>query len=812
MSAPLSSLFGWSNIASNAPQKVLTIDHLFNQPQQQKQTIAFCLDCSGSTTYESKKSYDNKTFAQIYSEAMLNLTEQLPKHRVICWSSVATELNGDSLTEYQNAIKSQIPVAKVVYNMNNGTDPQQILPLIKNCTSVIVTDGEISENAINLIKQQIPNSGIGSVFLVIVPHIDTYKNMYAATDNEITAKDNIKISIPQAFSERLATVIIWNYRKRIFEIIPELTAPWVDKTKNLYELLNAPVPIVIPGEFLTKYNEQYRSFSINKLVDWLKANTSDITIINKLIEFGVRHAIRQQASTQQREIWNTCIQNLFHKLLNEKIKNEYVEVAIPVDATMLERIKITTINDKELKRLDNKYRKELSDLFANLLIEKTVGELQSVGSAKATQTIANVAAFASMKQEDKLTEISSVLVKDACTICGEHTNVFKTISVPTKLLVQFNLCTVEKQVSRKKGKMETVKFLDFEQMKSSLEQYPPRLYFMNLCTGCSNISLDKARLHGDPENCITGLVPQNQVVINGINTVTERLFLCPLISSDKISDMSDPNDPKLSFARQWLRGFISKVMNLEPASNETLNASLMFLTAIANDKNSAEIVLPNQKSLISGGRNNRWPISVGRLFKPSVQKISAETLNLISIVSDVVELAEIQVIPESNRLLLLCLLGKKVNVLLTAKRQRDKVIALLDTVLNEIKETGNSKDKEKFGITNENAHSIHQHNNIESYKNENNELVTKFVATYLQNIVGVNVQMIAMHEASLINVLNATTIKDVSIGLNTNEDYLQKMIGRSNLSSTEFMTIIPKFVNEWVNTQGDKMNVMMKFL
>jgi len=817
MDSSLSSLFGWSSIASSAPPKLATFEHLFTQPSHQKQGLAFCLDCSGSTAYTNDKSYDGKSFAEIYSEAMLLLTEQLPKHRVICWSTGVSELNGPSLDEYNAAIKNKIPIAQVVHGMNEGTDPQQVLPLVKGTTSLIVTDGEITDQAIALIKNKIPTSGIGSVFLVIVPHIQSYKNMYSGMANvEVSAKDSIRLSIPQAFSERLATVIIWNYRKKMFELIPELTAPWVDQTKSLTDLLNSPVPVVVPGEFLTKHNGQYKSFSFSKLLDWLKDNTVDETTIGKLIELGVRAAVRQQASPQQRDSWNNCMQSIFHKVLTAKVKTEFIELATPVDASMIERIKITTINDKEWKRIDTIHRQKLSELFANLLIDKTVGELKSVGSAKASQTVANVAAFASMKQEDKLSEISSALLKDSCTICGEHTHIFKTISVPTKLLLQFNLCKVEKQVSLKKGKkkgqMETIKFLDMDLLKSSLEENPPKLYFLNLCTGCANISLNQARLHSDPENCVTGLVPQNQMVMNGVQTVTDRLFLCPFISDDKITDLSDPNDPKLSFARQWLRGFISKAIGLDPASKETLNASLMFLTALANDKATALVVFPNQKSLVSGGRNNQYPSTIARLFKPSLQKISPDTLNLISIVSDVVELAEMPVLPESNRLLLLCLLEKKVNILITAKHQRDKVSSLLDVVLDEIRTSGDSKNKEKFGITPAMIDLIRSSESIAAYKTNNPEPTNKFIATYLQNVMNFNVQSVAMQEVSLIKVFNATTIKEVSDGLHTNEDYLQRMIDRSKLTSGEFMSMIPKFVNELIASHGDRMDVMMKFL
>ena len=810
----LSALLGFSSLASSAPPKISTFDHLFTVPSQQKQEIALCMDGSGSTLFDQAKSFDGKGFKQIYSEAMQKLNNELPKHTVVCWSSAAKELVGDELQQYRQAVQNGIPMAEVISNMNGGTDPQYILPLLKNRTSVLVTDGEINEPQIAALRSKISTSGIGSVFLVIVPHIDQYKDMYSDNKNvEISVKDSIKLSIPQAFSERLATVIIWNYRKKSFELIPELTAPWVDQTKSLMEILENPVPVMAPGEFLTKSNNQYKSFSLPNLMDWLRNNNVDESTLEKLVDTGVTASIRQQASAQQRDTWNLCIQNTFNKILGQKMKISFVEIPVPENATMIERIKIGSQNERSAKKLETTFRHQLGEVCSKLSIGQTISEMKNVAAAKSKQTVANVAAFSTMKQEDKLAEIASALCVGDCGICGENTNVFKTISIPTKLLLQFSLCQYEKQVQGKKNKTQTLKLLNFEDLKTALESFPPKLYFLDLCTGCANSSLTKAKLPTDPENCVTGLVPQNQVINEfGHKVITERLFVCPLIRSELIADNCDPNDPRLSFARQTLRGFISKAIGLEPASQECLTACLMFLSALATNKDNAQLVFPNQKSLLSGGKQNKYGESVGRLFKPTGGKISAQTLNLIAMCENVIEMAEIPVLPESNKLLLLCLIERKVTILMTAQKQRTNIFRKLALVLDEIRAKGDSKEKEKFGINGSMLETIQKSVNNKVYGEENGKLMDTFVATYFQNTMGWDLQAIAQNEKYLVQTLNAKCVKEVAEALNTNEDYLQKMIERSKMTSDSFIQLIPAFVNSLANHQGDKMDVLMKFI
>jgi hypothetical protein len=58
------------------------------------------------------------------------------------------------------------------------------------------------------------------VYLYIIPHM--YNGQATV---EVSAKDSIRLSIPHAFSEKLATVIIWNFRTKKYEMVSELTAP-----------------------------------------------------------------------------------------------------------------------------------------------------------------------------------------------------------------------------------------------------------------------------------------------------------------------------------------------------------------------------------------------------------------------------------------------------------------------------------------------------------------------------------------------------------------------------------------------------------
>lgn len=806
----MESLFGWSNLASQAPLKVESIDSLFSQPNQKgKQEIVLCIDTSGSTTFLTTLTHDKKGFSLVYSEAIRLLSKSLPNHKVVCWSTSAKELSGDELTVYNNALANDIPIATVIKGMNEGTEPYTILQFTKNKTVVLVTDGEIGESSMTKIRNMLPNSGIGSVFLVIIPHIDSYKGMYNNSQNiEVSAKDSIRLSIPQAFSQCLASVIIWNYRKKEYEIVDELAAPWINKELSLSELLNSPIPQTKVGEFLIKNNDNYMSFSLDKLIEFLKTKNVDEGTLLRLDELNISLAIRQQASSKQRDDWNMCIQNVFTKILAYKVNKDFKEKDIPDSVSMIDRIKLITQNDKERKKIENIHKHKLGDLCGKLSVGKTVSEIENVAAAKVKQTIANVSAFSTMKTEDKLSEISSVLVVGDCTICGNNCNVFKTISIPTKLLLQMSMCNYEKQVQGKKNKVTTIKFLDLDALKAALENAPPKLHFMNLCSECCNISMTKAKLPSDPENCISNMIPQN---INELGVVIERLFVCPLIDGKFITDLSDPNKQEVSFSRQWLRGFISKIMNLDPASQDCLTACLMFLSPLANSKENAQLIFNTQKSLLSGGRQNNYYNTVGRLFKPNTSKLSSQSLSMIAIVENVVEMAEIPVLPESAKLLLLCLLERKVSILLTAQTQRKSVAKKLESVFDNIRK-GNYSDKEKFGISDLQITDIQKSVSNDEYMENYKDQYTSFIATYMQNVMNWDLLAIARHEQSLISVLKAVSIDDISKALYINSDYLNKMIQKANMTAESFMQIIPHYIGALAKKDGDRTGITLSFI
>ena len=303
-------------------------------------------------------------------------------------------------------------------------------------------------------------------------------------------------------------------------------------------------------------------------------------------------------------------------------------------------------------------------------------------------------------------------------------------------------------------------------------------------------------------------------VINefGHKVVTERLFVCPLIAPEYILDNCDPNRSELSYARQHLRGFVATTIGLNPASQDCLMACLMLLSELSTNKENALIIFPNQKSLLSGGRVNKFPTTVGRLFKPSTDKMSAQTLSMIATVENVIEMAEMKVIPESSKLLLLCLMERKVTILITAQKQKGNVEKKLSIVLNEIRSNGDSKDKEKFGISDMMKESIKKSSNNEQYMKENEGQYTTFIATYMQNVMNWNIHAIANHEKYLMDLLKSSTMQEVAIALQINEEYLVRMLESSKMTAESFMKMIPKFVNDLAENPEDKMSVMMKYI
>lgn len=811
----IASLFGWGEIAKNVPPKVQSIDHLFQSLQQQNQQLALCVDCSGSTLYNNKLSHNGKTFSQIYIEAMFVLQSHLPaNHKVIAWSSTARELLSDTLQTYQNAVNNKIPFTDQILGMNGGTSPQYILPWIQNHTSIIVTDGDIGDSEISTLQQKVATSNIGNVFLVIIPHIDSYGSMYSNDISvEKSAKDNIKLSIPRAFANKLATVIIWNFRKQAFELIPELTAPWINFEKPILELLSNPIPTAPNGHMMVKCDNHHKTFVLDKLCEWLSNNNVDESIIEKLISMNIKGSIRQQGTAAQRDTWNGCMHNIFNKILNQKIKEELQSIPIPEDALMLEKIKISVKNEREQKRIENVHRQRLGKLFGEqLLIDKVVSELTNIMAAKTAQTAANVAKFQTMETKDKLSEIAPCLLKDECSICLAHTHVFSTVSIPTKLLLEMKLSGISKNSTSKKGKTTTVTYLHTSKMRKALEENPPKLHFLKFCSECGTKVLDDAHAHDDPTYGITKIVPQNEYIDEyGNKVMKERLLLLPLVSPNMTSDGFQPNDSKLSFARQWLRGFISATVGVLPAERDCLIGSLMFLTALATNKEHAIIIFGNQKSLLSGGVNNNYASTVGRLFAPSSKSISSDTLMLISLVQNVIDIAEIPVLPDSNKLLLLCMIEKKMAVLLMAKNKKQHAMNNLDILLQSFLNGANHTDN-NFNITNETVQHIKTFSNIQEYKDTNQESIIKCIAYYLQKVDKLDMDYIQKQEVSLVGALNATNVTDMALALNIEENHLAKMIERSNLTPEEFVILTSKVINEFAISDDKYTNILLKFI
>jgi hypothetical protein len=473
---------------------------------------------------------------------------------------------------------------------------------------------------------------------------------------------------------------------------------------------------------------------------------------------------------------------------------------------MLEKIRITVKNEKEQKRVESSHRQKLGKTFSELLIDKVVAELTNIMAAKSVQTAANVAKFQTMKTEDKFAEISPSLIKDDCAICGTNTQVFSTVSIPVKLLLQMKLSGIPKTIKGRKKTIETV-WLNIGTMKQALEEFPPKLHFMKFCSDCGSKVLEQAHLPDDPQYGITKIIPQNQAN----NQVEHRLMLLPLVDPSKTVDGFQPNDPQLSFARQWMRGFISATVGVPPAERDCLLGSLMFLTALATNKENSTILFANQKSLLSGGANNNYSSTVGRLFAPTSKSISGDTLMLISLVQDVIDMAEIPILPESNKLLLLCLLEKRVLVLINARNRKQNTINLLDNILQTII-SGSDNPNNDFGITQEDIQNIKNFATVQEFKDANQESVSKFIAAHLQNVNRLDIGHVQKQEKALMGALAATNVDEIGDALNIQVDHLSKMITRSNLTPESFIELTGKVLNEFATSNEKYTDILMKFV
>lgn len=791
----MDSLFSsWSNMVGVAGNKVVPIESAFNALKSVPQEVVVAVDGSGSTLFNNTLAYDGKGFSSIYIEALKKLHENLPNHEIIAWSNSAIPLTGHHRSMYDNCITNGIPFTDQISQMNQGTAPQSILPLVRGKTVVLVTDGEILDRDIAVVRSGLPTSGITSVYLVIVPHIDNYPNLYRQ-NVESNAMESIRLSIPQAFSSCLATVLVWNYKTREYIMISDLTAPWVDKSKSLLELLSANCVRVLPGEFTIKIGDSMKSFSLSNLLSIMKQNTISEELLLKLKEYGVHLAIRQQGNEEDANNWNNVVQPKINELLEKYLQKESVG-APDENCSLLDRIKWSVQNQAKENELMNNFYKE----FGCLIITKTVGQITSIGAAKAAQTNANVANFQKLDKNEKLTAMTDVLVRDECTICGIEQNVFSTVAFPSQTLLQMKNCV--RQIKQKK---RTITILDPFAMRDVLSNDPPRLHCTKLCVTCANTCLNKAHHPSDPEYGITNLYPSNMQVINGINTVVTRLLLYPLIDPKFMTETSNPNDPKVSFTRQMMRAFMSQHMQFDVAGADCMNAIMMVLTCLATDKEKAEIIFANQVSLLRGGKVDRYRATVGRLFYPLVGKISPEVLTQIAIVEPVVEMAELPVLAESKKLLLWCSIGRKINILLNASKMRAQAVNKLDETLTTFQNTN------KFGMTNEMVEEIKNAPSIEAYKSTYPENITKFLAYYMQNTMNADFAFFSRNEESMRKIMAAQSLIEIAHGLNIDITFLEKMVTGSGMTPQEFMSKIPNFVKAMVGVEGDISKVIDQF-
>lgn len=785
------SLFGWKNIAKETPKKTESPDGQFKEIRSDgRNTVSVCYDTSASTAFTEAKSETGQPFSAIYADALLNLHKQLPaKHEVVCWSNVTTKLEGKWLEIFRNCIEGKAPLASQLEanglgGMNGGTNPNGILNVCKGQTIVLVTDGEIPQELIAELSRTVPTSGIGNVFLVIVPHINKYPALYnqSVKEKEDETMNSIDTSIPQAFSNRLAATLVWIYKQQKFELVLEMTAKWINPKHSLADMLGNIPPSAPLGEFSIMFEGKFMSFSVEKLIQWVDTSVYDINAIEKLVIMGVADAIKQQANREQKEKWNQVIQKGFQKVLDVQMKAEYQEKPVPADVPMMEAIKIATVNQRARSLVEKSCCEKMGKIFGKLLVEKTLSEVTKIGQAKIAQTVANVGQFQNMKQEDQINTVAEMLTHGTCSVCAAETNVFKTCIIPTDLIVKMKLSVEDRERAGKKGKVIKYQWLNVPLLRSALDENRPALYMIDFCAECAKEAMVRARHPTDPKYGITGFVPQNMATVGGMQRVVNRLLVVPLIAKERMDRTCNPNISQISFCRQWLRGWISETMALNPASQETLLASLCFLSALANSKENAEFIFANQMSLLRGGSHDRYPDTVGRLFEPSPKDLSSETLMLISTVEQVVEMAEIPVRSDCNKLLLLCLVDRYVTPLLTAKKQQERAVV-------ELKKKG------------------------EWPTSENPDEINRVLGKYLQDHMGVDVQLMSLRETQLTRVLEAKTFVELSVAFRLPEDQFRKMIERSNMTPEQMQKMVPKFVDA-LAVAGDqgKMRVIQEFV
>jgi len=804
--------------ANSTNRKDMKFENLFRDNSNVNKIIV-AVDGSGSTSYTTcGNSFDDLNFSQIYAKALNHLHNDILTNisgtcEIYGWSDSVKKFSDMDKTVYFECLKSGLPFATQFNDLDGGTQPFKLLPFMTNVATVLITDGEISSHQVNQIQSSIKSISSGPVFLVVVPHIGTYKGLYAK-DVEATAINNINISIPQAFAEKLATVLIWNHKKSTFELIKELTAPWLlpsVNTENLSTMFDGTcqLPLIRQDSYLIKMTDGYKTFSIPEVVDYVKNNATESIedIVNKLIDYKISDAVIQQGNASSRESFNSMCMTLFNKGMDEHMKKYKEETSEEGTTDILDLIKVSARNASNKHRLENEYIQKYKTIFNKLMIDKTIGEVNNIAAAKTLQTRDNVRNFQQMNVTDKLAEISTVLPVGDCTICASTTNIFKTVNIPSGFLTYVATTINNVEVTRRRKQKATIKTLDVTAFKNCLASHKPVLHCLDLCHSCANITMSKAKRYDDPEYGITGIIPQN--VVNGV--AINRLMLLPLIDPKNINEHCNPNEPKLSFCRQAMRGFISRFTGLDVAGPDTMIALLMFLTSLANDKESATLIFASQLSILRGGSRDTYPETVSRLFKPTLTPISSAILTKIMAVENVVELAGFNVLPESRRLLLLCLLERKISPLLHAKRYRDKSITELTSLLTSRSESNVSKLINLYNFTKEDLDKITNDTTTDN--------TIDYLAQYNSNISfnvqrrGIQIDQMVRCENGLKNILSSNNVDTLATNLEMDPEYFKNIISKCGISDAQFIEMIPGFITDLVNTDNNNdavSNIVLK--
>lgn len=787
-----------SKTIDNAPSNdnLSNIKKFITNIQKKQYKPIVCIDLSGSTVFNNITSHDNQTFDNIYAQAL----KELPLENdddIIFWSTTAREVI-DKEPIYM-AINNCIPLANQISDMNGGTSPENIIPLIHDRMSIIVTDGDIGPSSLSSVKINLQKYETGPIFLVIIPHINNYKDLYQNNEKEEETKDKINITIPQAFSQKLAGVFVWSYKRKKYEIISQLSMPWlcditIDNIKKL------KFPINKTGDITIKVGEDYKNFNLPEFLKFASNNIKnfDEISIKYLTQIGISSIIKQNGSLEQKNTWNEIIKKLYlsyFDIMYESLNKD--KVSNPEDLSDRDKFEEFIKKNKYKINVEKEYNKGIGGEIQRLYVEKTVGEMTSIGSAKVIQTQMNVSNFQSMSIDNKLKSISSILIKDICGICNEDKNVFSVINFPIELITEIKNCTYNIEV-RNKNKTITKKLINFNQLRSVLDGNKPSYHFIKMCDECSNHAITMLRHSSDPEYGITKLIPHNY---SG-STVYNRLMLCPFISPNSINESCNPNIDQLSYARQWFRGIISKMLEIDVASQECLTACLIFLTSIANEDN-ANIIYANQLSLIRGGKFDRYPQTIKRLFKPDASKISNENMIIISTMYDVIQKAKIPILPECTKLILLCLVERKVNVIIHANKIKSNAEQKLNTVLSQIisKHTVDQIILNKFGID---INEVKSFDSLISIKSS--DLYKKYFVKYLSE--NIDIQHIVNVDSHINNILQSVNINQIAIALGLSKEYLSGIVNNCGMSESSLVEMIKSFTRDLQNSEDHNKTIV----